>query len=257
MTAELDRAAQVMAERGGVVVLTGAGISVESGIPDFRSPGGLWTRYPPQEYATLGAFRRDPARVWQMLAEMDAVLDAARPNPAHRALARLEEAGVVEGVITQNIDGLHQEAGSRRVVEFHGSHRTLSCLACGCRYTRAEARALGAPPACPCRALLKPDVVFFGEMIPEDALAQSWRLAERCRAMLVIGTSAEVAPANEMPWRASRAGATVIEVNLEPSPLTGSVTDLFLRGPAGRVVDQLAEAVLSRRGPSVGSKRSA
>jgi len=251
VNADLIRAADLIAERGGVVALTGAGISVESGIPDFRSPGGLWTRYPPYEYATLSAFRRDPARVWGMLAEMDALIDAARPNPAHRALARLEDAGVVEGVITQNVDGLHQGAGSRRVVEFHGSQRTLSCLACGGRYTRDEARTRGIPPACSCRALLKPDVVFFGEAISSEAIEQSYLLAGRCRVMLVVGTSAEVAPANEMPWLASRAGATVIEVNLAPSALTRGVTDLFLQGAAARVVHELAEAVLERRAQRV------
>jgi len=247
VTEALDRAADLISENGRVVVLTGAGISVESGIPDFRSPGGLWTRFPPQEYATLSAFRRNPGRVWEMLAEMDALVDAAQPNPAHRAVARLEGAGIVDGVITQNIDALHQTAGSRRVVEFHGSHSTLSCLACGGRYTRAEARARGVPPACDCRSLLKPDVIFFGELIPQGALEQSYRLAGSCRVMLVIGTSAEVAPANEMPWVARRAGAKVVEVNVEPTSLTRSVTDFFLQGSASRVVHELTEAVLGRR----------
>lgn len=247
MTQDLERAADAMARHGRVAVLTGAGISVESGIPDFRSAGGLWTRYPPQEYATLHAFRRDPARVWRMLAEMEAVLDRARPNPGHRALARLEEAGIVEGVITQNIDGLHQEAGSRRVVEFHGSHHTLTCLACGRRYARSEARQLGVPPPCSCRELLKPDVVFFGEQIPEHALEESHRLAACCRVMLVIGTSAEVAPANDLPWLARRSGALVVEVNREPSSLTGRATDVFLQGPATRVLGDLVQAVLARR----------
>ncbi|GAB4260411.1 MAG: NAD-dependent protein deacetylase [Deferrisomatales bacterium] len=245
MTGEIRRAARLLAVRRQVAVLTGAGISVESGIPDFRSAEGLWARFDPQEYATIGAFRRDPAKVWRMLAEMEAVLEAARPNPAHEALARLEAAGVVTGVITQNIDGLHQEAGSRRVVEFHGSHRTFSCPSCGGGYTREQARARGLPPPCDCGALLKPDVVLFGETIPADALEESYRLAGRCRAMLVIGTSAEVAPANQMPWVAKRNGAAVIEVNLEPSHLTESVSDVFLQGPAGRVVEELAEEVLA------------
>ncbi|MDW7711272.1 MAG: NAD-dependent deacylase [Deferrisomatales bacterium] len=244
MRRELERAAEGIARRGRVAVLTGAGISVESGIPDFRSAGGLWTRYPPQDYATLSAFRRDPARVWRMLAAMEEVLDAARPNPGHRALALLEEVGLVDGVITQNIDGLHQEAGSRRVVEFHGSHRTLTCLACGRRFHRAEARARGIPPPCDCRQLLKPDVVFFEERIPEAALEESYRLAGGCRVMLVVGTSAEVAPANEMPWVARRNGALVVEVNLEPSQLTRGVTDVYLEGPAGTVLPELAQTVL-------------
>ncbi len=252
MEQRLTEAARLLAVRRRVVVLTGAGISVESGIPDFRSKGGLWERFDPQEYATIHAFRRDPAKVWRMLAEMEAVLDAAAPNPAHRALARLEEAGVVEGVITQNIDGLHQAAGSRRVVEFHGSHRTLTCLSCGARFTREEARALGTPPPCRCGQILKPDVIFFGEMIPEEALRESYRLANGCRVMLVVGTSAEVAPANQMPWIAKRAGAAVVEVNLVPSELTRTCTDVFLQGKAGVVLPALAEAVLGLLGDNGG-----
>ncbi len=248
MSAELQTVARLVADRRKVVVLTGAGISVESGIPDFRSADGLWARFDPAEYATIQAFRRDPARVWQMLAEMEAVLDAADPNPGHEALARLGSAGVVDGVITQNIDGLHQDAGSRGVVEFHGSHRTLTCLSCGRGYTRAEARARGVPPPCDCGAVLKPDVVFFGEPIPEEALRRSHVLATRCRVMLVVGTSAEVAPANQVPWLAKRSGAVVVEVNLEPSSLTGCCTDHFLRGPAASVLPALADAVVSPGG---------
>ncbi len=248
MSPGLEQAAALLAERGQAVALTGAGISVESGIPDFRSAGGLWTRYPPQEYATIDAFRRDPARVWRMLAEMEEVLDAAVPNPAHRALAALEANGILAGVITQNIDGLHRAAGSRRVVEFHGSHRSLTCLACGRRYRREDARRRGAPPPCACRALLKPDVVFFGEEIPAGAVEESRRLAEGCGVMLVVGTSAEVAPASRMPWTARRHGAGVVEVNVEPTHLTGSVTDVFLQGSAGEVLPALVDAVLRRVG---------
>jgi NAD-dependent deacetylase len=214
----------------------------------------LWSRYDPQEYATLRAFRRDPAKVWRMLAEMHAVLDAARPNAAHRALARLEAAGVVQGVITQNIDGLHQGAGSRVVLELHGSCRGLSCLDCGRRYTREAARGLGLPPACGCGALLKPDIVFFGEMLPDGAFEASRRLALGCGAMLVVGTSAEVAPANQVPWIAREHGATVVELNLEETQLTGSVADVFVQGAAAATVPALAAAVLRHR--ESGSGRS-
>ncbi len=244
MSRDLAKAAGLIGERGRVVVLSGAGISVESGIPDFRSADGLWTRYPPQEYATIGAFRRDAFKVWRMLGEMVALLDAARPNPAHRALARLEAAGVVRGVITQNIDGLHQAAGSRRVVEFHGSHRSFTCLDCGGRCSREHARGRGTPPLCSCGAVLKPDVVFFGEEIPAAALAESQRLARSCAVMLVVGTSAEVAPANQIPWPAKQAGAAVIEVNLEPSELTRGATDILLLGPAAQVLRELTAALL-------------
>jgi NAD-dependent deacetylase len=243
---ELDRAADLLATRQQVVALTGAGISVESGIPDFRSAGGLWERYDPGEYANIDAFRRDPVKVWQMLAEMEQVLDAAAPNPAHHALARLEQAGVVRGVITQNIDGLHQEAGSDEVVEFHGSHRTLTCPGCGRGYTREQAQARGVPPPCDCGSLLKPDVIFFGEAIPARALEDSTRLAGTCRVMLVVGTSAEVAPANQMPWLAKRNGAVVVEVNLTRTHISETLTDVFLAGPAGRVLHELAEAVQER-----------
>ncbi len=240
----LERAVAAIRKTPRVVVLTGAGISVASGIPDFRSAEGLWSRYDPAEYATLGAFRHDSRKVWRMLAEMLEVLDAARPNAAHRALARLEAAGVVQGVITQNIDGLHQGAGSETVLEFHGSCRRFRCLDCGCRYTRSEARALGLPPGCGCGALLKPDIVFFGEMIPDGLFDASRQLATRCGVMLVVGTSAEVSPANQVPWIARQHGATVVELNLEETQLTGSVTDIFVRGPAEATVHALAEAVL-------------
>jgi NAD-dependent deacetylase len=250
MTDRLAKAAELLATRGRVAVLTGAGISVESGIPDFRSAGGLWARYAPHEYATIDAFRSNPAKVWRMLAEMEELLDRARPNAAHDALARLGAAGVIEGVITQNIDGLHQAAGSAEVIEFHGSHRTLTCLECGRRFTREQARARSVPPPCDCGTLLKPDVVFFGEDIPAEALAMGHWLAENCRVMLVVGTSAEVAPASQLPWRARRAGAQVVEVNLCPSTLTEGVTDLFLEGPAGTILRDLADAVLSRLHPS-------
>lgn len=240
----LLRAARLLSVHRPAVALTGAGASVESGIPDFRSEGGLWTRFDPFEYATIRAFEADPRKVWRMLAEMEAVLDAARPNPGHAALAKLEEAGVLAGVITQNIDGLHQAAGSRTVVEFHGSHRTLTCLACGKTYTREEARKRPMPPPCDCGALLKPDVVLFGEPIPARALDESRKLASRCRAMLVVGTSAEVAPASHVPMIAKRHGAQVVEVNVAPSLLTQSVTDIFIRGKAGEVLPKLAEEVL-------------
>jgi NAD-dependent deacetylase len=242
----LECAAAAIRRAPRVAVLTGAGVSVASGIPDFRSAEGLWSRYDPLEYATMRGFRRDPRKVWRMLAEMLEVFDAARPNAAHRALARLEAAGVVQGVITQNIDGLHQAAGSNEVLEFHGNCRSLSCPDCGQRYTRDEARTLGLPPACACDALLKPDIVFFGEAVPDGAFDASRQLAACCDVMLVVGTSAEVSPANQVPWIARQHGATVVELNLEETQLTGSVTDIFVQGPASTTVHALAEAVLGQ-----------
>jgi len=228
-----------------VAVLTGAGLSVASGIPDFRSAQGLWSRYDPQDYATLHAFRRNPAKVWRMLAEMHRVLDAAGPNPAHRALARLEAAGVVQGIVTQNIDGLHQQAGSSGVLEFHGSVRSLTCLVCGRAYSREAARPLGTPPACGCGALLKPDIIFFGEEINREVLAASRQVVARCAVLLVVGTSAEVAPANQMPYIAKQHGAAVVEMNLEPTHLTDDLTDVFVQGPAAVTLPALAQGVLA------------
>jgi NAD-dependent deacetylase len=243
LNTSIEKAARTLAKCRRGVALTGAGVSVESGIPDFRSKGGLWTKFPPEEYAHIQAFRRDPVKIWRMLAEMEAVLDGADPNPGHIALAELEEAGILDGIITQNIDGLHQEAGSEKVVEFHGSHRTLSCLACGGSYTRKEAQQRPTPPPCDCGALLKPDVIFFGEMIPADALDFSNQWVQHCRVMLVAGTSAEVVPASQMPLIAKQRGAVVIEINVEPTLLTRSVTDIFLRGKTGEILPQLSERV--------------
>ena len=199
----IEQVAEALVRWRHGVALTGAGISVDSGIPDFRSLGGLWQRFDPMEYASIDAFRRDPARVWNMLGELDALLRGARPNPAHLALARLERCGVVDGIVTQNVDNLHQEAGSEHVVEFHGNGSRLRCLGCGGMQTAAQARELGIPPPCPsCGQLLKPDVVFFGEMIPEEAMRGSMELLSQCKVMLVVATSATIAPASLIPMAA-------------------------------------------------------
>jgi NAD-dependent deacetylase len=245
----VESAADIIAARRPMVALTGAGISVESGIPDFRSAGGLWERFDPAEYATIEAFRAAPAKVWAMIRELDSVLEHAAPNPAHHALATLEQAGVLSAVITQNIDNLHQDAGSTQVVEFHGNGRWLLCLDCDLRLGQRDERvrpdAQGVPRCPGCGAILKPDVVLFGEPIPEPALARSYDLACRCGVMLVAGTSATVMPAAAMPLLARRCGATLIEVNLEQTELTPSV-DIALRGSAGTVLPALADAVLRR-----------
>ena len=203
------------------VVLSGAGISVSSDIPAFRGSGGLWARYDPMEYATLEAIRTDPDRVWQMLWELDAVLEAAEPNPAHHAIAELQRLGVVSTVVTQNIDGLHQRAGTQDVVELHGSRTSLTCLRCSRTYLReqvAAAAAAGGAPRCEsCGGALKPDAVFFGEMLPMDAWRRAEQQVRRCVELLVVGTAGEVEPAASLPHLASSGGARVWEINPDPT----------------------------------------
>jgi len=244
---EIKKAARILIDSKLTLALTGAGISVESGIPDFRSPGGLWERYNPAEYGTIWAFRHDAAKVWKMIRETSELVERAQPNPAHLGLAQLQRLGLLHTIITQNIDSLHQKAGATRVIEYHGSSRTLSCLACGARYN-AEAKKDEFPPRCACAEILKPDVVFFGEAIPLEALRESQLLASSCNALLVIGTSAEVAPANTIPRTAKLAGARIIEINLKPTLLTSSFTDIFLQGKASSMMIRLVEEVQSLRG---------
>jgi NAD-dependent deacetylase len=217
------------------VALTGAGISVESGIPDFRSPGGLWERFDPSEYATIRAFEKNPAKVWVMLKEMDRILVRARPNPAHYALAELEKRGMLLGVITQNVDNLHQAAGSVNVVEYHGNALRFVCTNCKGSWVRSALDFDETPLYCYCGGLIKPDVVFFGEPIPEAAMykANAWALS--CDLMLIVGSSLEVAPANILPQAAKETGAVIVESNTEHTRVTRFLTDYFLLGPAGEV----------------------
>jgi NAD-dependent deacetylase len=242
MQRRMTRAAEVICQSQKTLALTGAGISVESGIPDFRSRGGLWERFDPMEYGTIEAFQADPEKVWKMLEEVSVLLDQARPNPAHTGLARLQEMGLLQAIITQNIDNLHQEGGASAVIEYHGNAKTLSCLNCNQLCNAYEIEGQG-PPKCDCGKILKPDVVFFGEPIPLKALQESYDLASDCDALLVVGTSGEVAPANTIPQTAKMAGAPVIEINVEPTVLTNYLTDIFLQGKASEVVSQLVQEI--------------
>ncbi|EKP95346.1 SIR2 family NAD-dependent protein deacylase [Thermaerobacter subterraneus] len=208
--------------RGRAVALTGAGVSVASGIPAFRGRDGLWSRFDPEEFAHIDAFRRDPERVWSMLDELYDALAEARPNRAHQALARLEEMGCLRAVITQNIDGLHQAAGSRNVIELHGNFRRVVCMDCGSRYAAESVRRLAGLPGggghrCWCGGWLKPDIVFFGEELPQYAFLQAWAEVQNAGLLLVVGTSAEVEPAASLPRWARKAGAVLAEVNPHPA----------------------------------------
>ncbi len=245
----IEAASEAIINSTLTLALTGAGISVESGIPDFRSAGGLWSKFDPAEYATIEAFRSDPEKVWKMLTEMDKVVSAARPNPAHIALGELERMGYLHYIITQNIDNLHQEGGSRNVIEYHGNSSTLSCLWCGKNYRASDKRDT-IPPRCDCGKILKPDVVFFGEPIPADALNRSFQLASSAQVLMVIGTSAVVSPANTIPTIAKQNRAKIIEINMERTHLSDTITDIFLQGKAGEIVPALVQAVKRKGGGS-------
>lgn len=260
--------AAVHLANGSVVAFTGAGISAESGIPTFRDPGGIWDRFDPTEFGTWDGLLRlamsRPDALADFLSELGAAFRAARPGPAHVALARLEDAGVVEGVITQNVDGLHQEAGSSEVLEIHGSFTRTVCLLCGDRrdvsreeFIEGLDRAVTAlrtafiaslssllPHCESCGGPARPDFVAFGEGL--QGFDRAERLATGCRTMLVVGTSGEVFPAAHLPETASHAGATVIEVATAPTFIRA---DLRLEGPAGEVLPPLVDAVDRRRSP--------
>ena len=232
-------AARLLAEEEQCVVLSGAGISAESGIPTFRSKGGLWEKYDPTVYASIEVFRRDPSKYWEIRGEFIRNYDRYRPNAAHLAVAELEQAGIVRQVITQNIDGLHRKAGSRNVVEIHGSLREIICLQCGKEYLAPNVPT-GSPPCCECGGVLKPNTVLFGESLPPEALESASREAQSCRTMLVIGTSAVVYPAAALPSLARQHGAKIIEVNIERA---FADADIVIEEKATVAMTRLLEAV--------------
>jgi NAD-dependent deacetylase len=242
----IGRLAELVRRRQPCVVLTGAGVSTESGIPDFRSASGIWAEFDPREYATLGAFRRDPEKVWRFYAPRFAMLTAAEPNPAHLALAELERRGLVRAVVTQNIDLLHERAGSRDVIEVHGSIRTSTCLGCGQRYPLAEViqliEAHGAPPCPACETILKPDVVFFDELLPEGAMERATALAEEAGLLLVVGSSLEVYPVADLPRSTLAGGGKIAVVNRTPTWVDGRA-ELVLRESTGETLGAVAAAL--------------
>ncbi|MBN1187942.1 MAG: NAD-dependent deacylase [Bacteroidales bacterium] len=215
---------------------TGAGISVESGIPPFRGPHGLWNKYDPQ-CLDLNYFDKHPEKAWPVIKEIFYdFFDVARPNKAHDALARMEAAGLLNAVITQNIDNLHQEAGSKTVYEFHGNSKRLVCRKCNKYYKVKHETFAVVPPKCECGTILKPDFIFFGEMIPEEANMKSFMEADMAEVFIMIGTTGEVMPANILPRVAKKHGAKIIEVNTSLSAYTDTVTDIFLQGKATEIM---------------------
>lgn len=245
MDEEIENAARMILEAETVIALTGAGISTESGIPDFRSPGGLWTRYDPMIYATYESFVHDPTRFWEMAAELNPVLESAEPNPAHLGLGELETLGKCSAVVTQNIDHLHQRAGSSDVLELHGTYRTGTCLHCGTRhdYDEIKESALrGKVPACKaCGDTVKPDVVLFGEPLNAPVLHRAVELATCCDLMLVIGCGLEVFPAASLPTYANRNSAKLVYINVA-STAYDDLADVLITAQAGVAVPKLVEA---------------
>lgn len=245
-------AARTLAESRRIVFFTGAGLSTESGIPDFRSEGGIWTRFDPGEFQ-YDRLLVDPARFWRLRAKLMEALDLERvePNAAHRAIAEAEESGRVHGVITQNIDGLHQRAGTspEKLVEIHGSASRVRCLECDAWFpyevARQEVEAGRVPPPCPaCGGVLKPGTVLFGERLPEVAMERAANMTRTCDAFVVIGSSLSVWPAAGYPADAVRRGARLLIVNRDPTPFDTEAHHV-LRGSAGEVVPRvLGEAGL-------------
>ena len=240
MQKQFDKAASLIQNAEKIIALTGAGVSTESGIPDFRSKGGLWSRFDPMEYGTIGAFRRDPVKVWTMLSELLFVVDA-KPNSGHEAMARMERAGLLHGIVTQNIDGLHQKAGSCSVVEFHGSMATFSCMSCGASFVLDEVLIMELPPRCGCGEVLKPDVVFFDEVIPSEALSKTENMISTADVLIVAGTSCQVAPASSIPLQVKQQGGVVIEMDLDPALET--MADISLAGKFTKTMSMLVAAL--------------
>jgi len=250
LAAALEGAAASLARASRVVVYSGAGVSKESGISTFRDPGeGLWAKYDPMQLATAEAYDRDPAFVWRWYMDRFGQIEAAQPNPGHRAIAELERL-VPLTVVTQNIDGLHQRAGSRDVIELHGSALRFKCV--GERHGGFALADLAgsdeAPPRCPhCGDLIRPDVVWFGEALPGEALERALDLAARCDSLIAVGTSGVVYPAALVPATAYQAGAALIDVNPEPDAFA-EAADWFLQGPGGAVLPRLVARVAELRG---------
>ena len=227
--------------------MTGAGVSAESGIPTFRGEGGLWTKFDPIKVASIEYFMADPSAYWKVSKDRGRVALVARPNPGHDALAALEAAGHLAAVVTQNTDGLHQESGSRNVIEVHGSGRTVQCLDCGNREPRSEVQArleVEMPPRCKvCGGVfLKPTVVLFGEAMPQAAIQEAFALARQADVMLVVGTSLVVYPAADIPLVAVRAGAKLVVVNAEPTPFD-ELAEVVIRGKSGEVLPEIVELI--------------
>ena len=240
-----DKLRQMITAARHMVAFTGAGISAESGIPTYRGDDGLWNKYDPAKFANIDNFFKDPAYYWNFFREVRyPVISKARPNPAHTALARLEDEGILKSVITQNIDGLQQVAGSQNVLELHGNTRRIVCLGCERHHTMDDVYVQlddQLPPTCPdCGGTLKPDVVFFGESLPGDILENAIAQTQASDLFLVVGSSLVVQPAASLPVAARRNGARLVIINRDPTPLDGAA-DLVFHESASQVLHAVSE----------------
>jgi NAD-dependent deacetylase len=240
---QVQKLKKMIADARHFVVFTGAGISAESGIPTYRGEHGLWHKYDPSKYADITHFQQDPSYYWHFFQDVRyPVIEKSRPNQAHEALARLQEKGRLSAIITQNIDGLHQQAGAGKVLELHGNTRRILCLNCGIHYTMVSVFNMlttRLPPKCTaCGGSLKPDVVFFGESLPAAVLDEAVKETKACDLFLVVGSSLIVQPAAELPALAKRNGAKVAIVNKDPTPLD-TMADMVIRSGASDVLGKL------------------
>lgn len=238
----IQQVADLIRKSNFTIAFTGAGISVESGIPPFRGELGLWNKYDPK-VLDLTYYRSHEEECWFAIREIfyDFFADA-KPNNAHKVLAEMEQKGMLKSIVTQNIDNLHYEAGSRVVHEFHGNSKKLICLKCGKTYSASEFDFKNIPPRCVNDGeVLKPDFIFFGEGIPPDAYKKSFEDAGNAEVCIVIGSTGEVAPASYVPQTAKQNGATIVEINPERSSFTSHTTDIFLQGKAGEMMTKLAK----------------
>jgi NAD-dependent deacetylase len=233
-----DSIAQIFDNISHICVLTGAGISAESGVPTFRGQDGLWSTYRPEELANEEAFRANPKLVWAWYQHRRELIAKVRPNPGHIALARWEAIVPDFTLVTQNVDGLHRSAGSRTCLELHGNIRVNRCFDCGTESDMDEITFTGDLPRCKCGGLLRPGVVWFGEALPEAAMDQAFEAAQSCDLCLAVGTSAVVYPAASLPGIALESGAAVIEINTQETPFTSRAT-LHLRGSAAQLLPDL------------------
>ena len=238
-----EQVSDILKEAEKIVFVTGAGISQESGIPTFRGQDGLWRKYDPMKLATIDVFYEDPKLVWEWYEERRKNILAANPNPGHTAIAGLEKYKQVS-VLTQNIDGLHQRAGSTHVYELHGSIITIKCTVCDFK-DKIVSSFSQLPPLCKCGNILRPDVVWFGESLPEDVWRSAIEQSSSCDVMVVVGTSLAVSPANLLPVYAKQNGATMIEVNIEQTHMSSSM-DISLRSTAASALPDLVSMISSR-----------